>query len=435
MLDTVPLTVRCPQGRALSPFESIHALVCETTVMASRMAGPLDLDALHTAWDRLVQRNPVLTGRIGFGAAGPELIIEASTPAPPLTSGQVDPEEHTTTPIGIGETVSFLDVTPAPGDGHWVSLVTHHAIADGILVYHWFGILWQNYTQILAGATMPVAEPLPVPAATETLLADRGVTKGPRSGAERLDGVVVYPFRDPVGRSPDADPFAQHRIVTVLSAEDTAALRASAKALNETLHGLICGAVLLAERELLHPDGPLPMGLISHVNIRRWMSPPADEADGTNVLGYSCAQVTVDPADDPRHIGEQILRQLHTDLEDGVVQQTCLHIPDIIARWATSDNLEPISVSNMGEFAPLTLPAGLHAGEFQIRGNANYAVLAGGGPPDNLPLSTGRHHMVFSYHGRLNIQTIYPAAVLTADRAEAFADRIRTLLLTMAHDG
>jgi hypothetical protein len=43
--------------------------------------------------------------------------------------------------------------------------------------------------------------------------------------------------------------------------------------------------------------------------------------------------------------------------------------------------------------------------------------------------------MVFSYHGRLNIQTIYPAAVLTADRAEAFADRIRTLLLTMAHDG
>lgn len=403
--------------------------------MASRMAGPLNLDALNTAWNRLVHDNPVLTGRIGFGAGGLELTFEPTPPPPSVTADRVDPAQHTTTPIAIGETVSFLDVTATRDGEHWVSLVTHHAIADGILVYHWFGILWQNYTHILAGATIPVVGPVSVPAATETLLAERGVTKGSRSGAERLDGVVVYPFREPVGRGPDADPFAQHRLVTVLSAADTAALRASAKALNETLHGLICGAVLLAERELLEPDGALPMGLISHVNIRRWLNPPADDADGTNVLGYSCAQVAVDPADDPRDIGEQILRQLHTDLKDGVVQQTCLHIPDIIARWATSGNLEPISVSNMGEFAPLPLPADLHAREFQIRGNANYAVLAGGGPPDNLPLSTGRHHMVFSYNGRLNIQTIYPAAVLTTDRAGAFADRIRTLLLTMAHDG
>ncbi|MGJ6126493.1 hypothetical protein QN239_28350 [Mycolicibacterium sp. Y3] len=137
--------------------------------------------------------------------------------------------------------------------------------------------------------------------------------------------------------------------------------------------------------------------------------------------------MSVGPTDDPRAIGEEILDQLHTDLADGVVQQTCLHIPEIVARWASSDNLEPISVSNMGDFGSLPIPVS----DFRIRGNANYGVLAAGGPPENLPLSTGRHHAVFSYDGRLNLQTTYPAAVLTAERARAFADRIRTLLLAM----
>jgi hypothetical protein len=245
----------------------------------------------------------------------------------------------------------------------------------------------------------------------------------------------VYPFRDPVGRAPGDDPFAVHRIVTVFGVDQTVALRAVAKARNATLHGLICGAILLAERELLDSDGSLPIGLISHVNIRKRLDPPAEEADGTNVLGYSCAQVAVGLDDDPRIVGDEVLEQLRTDLDEGVVQQTCLHIPEIIARWASNDNLEPISVSNMGEFEPLRLPAGLEVGDFHIRGNANYAVLAGAGPPENLPLSTGRHHAVFSYGGRLNLQTIYPAAVLTRDRAEEFGHRISTLLLAMVQDG
>lgn len=394
--------------------------------MAIRVTEPLDPDALAAAWNRLVRQNPVLTGRIEFGAAGLELTFDATASRPPpVSTGRVDPEHTTTSPIAFGQPVSGLDVT-----GDWVSMINHHAVADGILMYHWLRTLCTDYAQILSGATIPEPDPLPVPAATETLLADRGVTKGTRTGAERLEGVPVHPFRDPVGRIPGADPFALHRLITVFSLEETAALRASAKAHHETLHGLICGAVLSAERELLEPDGALPIGLISHVNIRNWLNPPADDADGTNVLGYSCAQVCVGRDDDPRTIGAEILAQLHTDLDDGVVQQTCLHIPEIIARWASSDNLEPISVSNMGDFGSLPIPAS----DFRIRGNANYAVLAAGGPPENLPLSTGRHHAVFSYGGRLNIQTTYPTAVLTADRAHAFADRIRALLLAMLDD-
>ena len=413
-----------PQGRPLSPFESIHALVSETTVMTARVTEPLDRAALATAWERLVHQNPVLTGRIEFGAAGLELAVDGAPPEP-VSTGRVDPEHNTTDPIAFGQVVAGLDVT----DG-WVTLITHHAIADGILMYHWFATLWADYAQILSGATTPVPRPLPVPAATETLLADRGVVKGARTGAERLENVPVHPFHDPVGRTPGADPFALHRLITVFTRDETAALRASAKAHHETLHGLICGAVLSAERELLDPDGALPIGLISHVNIRKWIDPPAADADGTNVLGYSCAQVSVDRGDDPRAIGEQILHQLHTDLDDGVVQQTCLHIPEIVARWATSDNLEPISVSNMGDFGTLPIPVS----DFRIRGNANYAVLAAGGPPENLPLSTGRHHAVFSYDGRLNLHTTYPAAALSAGRAHAFAERIRVLLLTMLDD-
>lgn len=419
-----------PTGRTLSPFESIHAVVCETTVLTLRIAGPLDRSALGTAWQYVLAENPVLGGRIEFGATGLDLVLEPAGPAV-IDTGRVDPAQHTTTPIPFGQQVAALDVTPADEGGHWVSLLTHHSIADGILTYGWYLALWRLYSQIISGAAVSAPDPTPIPAAPEAVLAQRGVIKTARSGAERLDDVVVHPFRDPVGRSPGADPFALHRVVTVFSAEDTAALRASARAHNETLHGLICGAVLLAERELLEPDGAVPIGLISHVNIRKWLNPPAGDSEGTNLLGHSCARVAVGRTDDPRAVGEEVLRQLHADLDEGVVQQTCLHIAETIARWAAHDNLEPISVSNVGEFAPLPLPEGLTVQEFHIRGNAQYGILAGGGPPENLPLSTGRHHAVFSYGGRLHIQTTYPAAVLTAQRAREFAGRIETHLLAM----
>ncbi len=417
-------------SRALSPFESIHAVVCETTVMALRIAGRLDQQALTTAWRDLVQENPVLTGRIEFGSDGLYLVPDPQLTAS-VTVGRVNSADVTVTPIAFGEPVAGLDVSPRGLNESLVSLVTHHAIADGILTYHWLTALWRKYAQIAGGATIPPADPLPVPASPESLLADRGVSKGSRTGAERLDGIVVHPFRDPVGRLPGVDPFALHSNTTVFDLDETAALLAAAKARDTTLHGLICGAILLAERELLEPAGPLPIGLISHVNIRTRIDPPADAADGTNVQGYSCAQVAVAPEDDPRLIGEEILHQLHTDLDDGVVQQTCLHIVDIIARWASNDNLEPISVSNMGEFETLPEVEGLEVLDLHIRGNAHYAVLAGANPPEALPLSTGRHHAVYSFAGRLHVHTTYPAAVLTSERAQAFGLRVRELLLAL----
>jgi len=420
-------------GRALSPFESVHAVVCETTVMAVRVRGNLDRSALETAWRELVAENPVLTGRVGFGVEGVYLNVDDG-PAPPITEGRVNTADMTVTPIGFGEPVAGLDVSPGADSENWVSFVIHHAIADGILMYHWLSGLWSNYTQIVSGATLLHSDPLPVPAAPESVLADRGITKGARTGAERLDGVVVYPFRDPVGRSPGNDPLALRRIITVFGQDETAALRSAAKARNATLHGLISGAILLAERELLEPAGSLPIGLISHVNIRERLDPPAKAADGTNILGYSCAQVSVCVNDDPRVIGDEVLRQLRADLDEGVVQQTCLHIGEIIARWASNDNLEPISVSNMGEFEPLAVGDRLEVLDLQIRGNANYSVLAGSEPPESLPLSTGRHHAVFSYGGRLHLNTVYPNAVLTEERALAFGTRIKALLLAMAQD-
>lgn len=420
-------------GRALSPFESIHALVCETTVLSTLIDGTIDRSALTAAWHRLVTEHPVLTATIGFGADGLCLTVDPAVVTPTeVTTNRVDPSGTTTAPIPLGRPVAGVDVTADGPGGSWVSLVTHHAIADGILMYHWLGALWQHYCAQLRGTATVTTDPQPIPAAPEAVLAARGITKGTRSGAERLDGVKVYPFHEPVGRDAGHDPLALHRVVTELSADDTAALHAAATSHNSTLHGLICGAILVAERELLDVDGAVPIGLISHVNIRNRMSPPAGPAEGTNLVGYSCAQVAVAPADAPSVVGDEVLRQLHTDLDEGVVVQTCLHIPEMIVRWAGNDNLEPISVSNIGEFAPLELPDGLRVIDFHIRGNANYAVLAGNNPPDTLPLSTGRHHAVFSYDDRLHVETVYPAAVLTHERTLAFGARIRELLTAAA---
>ena len=420
-------------GRALSPFEAISAVVCETTVMSARVTGAIDQHALAAAWAVLLHENPVLSATIGFGPEG--LVLTAGQgPTAPISSGRVSPVDMTTTPIMFGQPVAGLDVNPLGVDEHWVSLVTHHAIADGILLYHWFTALWRTYTERVNGAPPTTVEPQPFPASPEMLLAERGVGKGTRTGAERLDGVVVYPFRDPVGRSAGRDPLALHRVVRVLSVEATTALRTTAKERNSTVHGLICGAILLAERELLAVDDAVPVGLISHVNIRTRLEPPVTNAEGTNVIGYSCVQVNVAPDDDPAAIGDEVLSALHTDLADGVVQQTCLHIPEIVARWASGDSLEPISVSNIGEFAPLPLPDGLAVLDFHLRGNANYAVLAGANPPEDLPLSTGRHHAVFSYGGRLHLQTLYPAAVLTPEDAEALGTRIAGLLTALTQE-
>lgn len=248
----------------------------------------------------------MLSATIGFGPEGLVLTGGRGPPAP-ISSGRVNPVDMTTAPITFGQPVAGLDVNTLGVDEHWVNLITHHAIADGILLYHWFTALWRGYTDQRSGAPITPAEPQPLPAAPETLLAERGVIKGSRTDAERLDGVVVYPFRDPVGRRAGHDPLALHRVVRVLSPESTAALRSAAKARNATVHGLICGAILVAERELLSVDGGVPVGLISHVNIRTRLDPPVANAEGTNVIGYSCVQVNVALDDDPAAIGDEVL--------------------------------------------------------------------------------------------------------------------------------
>ncbi|MCV7066788.1 hypothetical protein H7H51_15635 [Mycolicibacterium farcinogenes] len=125
----------------------------------------------------------------------------ATHPNPSAPVGSIPAQHHT--PIGFGQPVAGLDVTE-----DWVTLLTHHAVADGILLYHWFSTLWQNYAQILSGATVPEPAPVPVPAANETLLADAVSSRAPAPGRSAWTAwwCTRFAIRSAAPRAPTRSP-------------------------------------------------------------------------------------------------------------------------------------------------------------------------------------------------------------------------------------
>ncbi len=173
--------------RKLALSEEMLAETHNFVGLSAHLEGPIDVDALTDAFDLLLEAHPVLTARLERGADGRHELVADDLMHAGLEVVEVDASHIDNPPphFDQGESLVHLRLFIRDGQAH-PTLYVHHALADGHHMYGLIEELLSFYTDLVTnGKTGPVTAQ-PAPESIETVLADRGIHKGPRSGIERF---------------------------------------------------------------------------------------------------------------------------------------------------------------------------------------------------------------------------------------------------------
>ncbi|QIS04185.1 hypothetical protein F5X71_19265 [Nocardia brasiliensis] len=363
--------------RSLDPSELIHFRFGVYVGYSTRVRGALDTDTLAAAFETLREAYPVLSTRLVLDDDGGPVI--AAAPEPALISegaGQVaDP--LFALPDLDGRAAAIHLVRDRDG-AVAVTLLTHHAIADGHHSLHLLSELWTYYTAHAAG-TPTGAVPHEYPLSLEQLLVQRGLDAGP--APELPDPELFAPFaRD--------RPRVRERVRTRLSVEQTRALLAVGRKHGTTINGLV-SAALLATTAQVRGVGIETLHYTYPVDLRRRLTPEIGYPEGTNVLGLAYFAAEPHSDRDLLALADAITTSFRTGLASGALRTP----NDELMAVATADGFSQVVVStNWGVIPPLPTPADLEIEDFV---------------PDlpDSPLLAVAPHIITTYRGRLTVDT------------------------------
>ncbi|GAA1013802.1 hypothetical protein GCM10009551_100670 [Nocardiopsis tropica] len=408
--------------RALTPLE-VPYVVTNTTSSGSFIArGPIDADRLAAAYAALRREYPELTGRIEATAFGFDLV----TPDVPLdeASAPVIVEQR---PFAAGDVA--LGVQPdealaavqlvSDGDLHRVTLGVNHAVADGAHALFLNLRLWQLYTDPPAYAG-PVTD---LPAGPLDLADRLGASGTPgQFTAVAVESAGVVPTPAAV----DDGTFGFERIRIDEAA--TAAVRQRAKAAGVSVHGLLAGLIVTAERaELDRPtDEAVSMAVFSPVDLRGRCDPPVEAAAVTNFAGSSTAPVAVRGDAAPEDIGRIVLDRLKSDLADGTVVAALTGAAGVLVTGGA-----PVRLSNIGAIPAPAAPEEVTVLDFHTSSEVDIdrvRALVHSAPPEALAPLVGLHYHALTFGGRLSIELRYAPGTLSPEAVQRIRTRIEAAL-------
>jgi hypothetical protein len=314
--------------RRLAPSEDFFAETHTFTSVTLDLKGPLDVAAMSTAFDTLLEVYPVYAGHIEQGPDGRFQIVAADDLMHPGI-WLVEEGEELWPAYQLDQTEALINLLVRTGREHSeLTLYVHHSLSDGT---HIAGLAFELFTRftalVTAGDPGPVI-PQPAPESIETLLEQRGITKGERSGLDRFIPAMFaheLPPRRATSTVTDYDhPIAVPTARARLSKEETRALTKFGRKNRLFVNNLVSAAILLAEwriRETPH----IPIPYVYNVNLRPLLEPPVTATGGTLALGVATYLAQITPDTDIVELARDIADMLQADLSEGVVQQSLLH--------------------------------------------------------------------------------------------------------------
>lgn len=349
--------------RKLARSEDFFAETHTFTSVMLTLSGPVDVDAMSTAFDTLLEQFPVYAGHLEQGADGRYQIVMDDLLHPGIWV--LEEGEPPYTQLDQSIALIFLELTP--GDGHaQLTLYVHHSLADGNHIAGLLFELFSRYTAVVTTGDPGAVTPLPAPEPIEALLEQRGIQKQQRSGLDRFIPAMfaheLPPRRSTESRKtelPVPVPVGRGR----LDVAETAALVKFGRKNRLFVNNLVSAAILLAEWRLREtPHIPIPY--VYNVNLRPLLEPPVTPTGCTLALGVATylAQITHDT--DLVDLARDIASTLQADLADGVVQQSLLHFN--LQYEGTMPGLADVVLStNIGNVAAMPTPPGLEVTGFQ----------------------------------------------------------------------
>ncbi|MBF6332212.1 phthiocerol/phthiodiolone dimycocerosyl transferase family protein [Nocardia transvalensis] len=404
--------------RPLAPSEAFLGETGGYIGYSARVRGHLDRAAVWEAFEALRRSYPVLASRIAYDATGRAVIEEDQDFLPVVSRHDISPQEKGSDdpllglPDPQGRTAAVHIAQDDP-DQAWVTLLTHHAIADGHHSLQLLADLWRFYADIVDGrAVWPNRHGYPRP--LEELLSERGITTDtPTATDSTTPTTPVAPINLDHPRTPQ--PTTERIRLTI---EETQALVEFGHQANTTINGLVSAALLKATADTLDVGiGDLTYQYV--VDLRTRLTPSVGYTEGTNVLGMAHFTADTDADTGIATLARAVSGKLARDLAAGEIQRSALR-PDehtyISAR---------IVSTNWGKIPPLNTPQRLTIEDFRptIHPTNPQPTL-----PDR-PSNIGTFYVITTFNGQLTIEP------LLAPRPDATvaADRIRALLTDIPH--
>jgi hypothetical protein len=395
--------------------------------------GSLDVDSLKSAFAGLREEYPVLSYWMEAAEEGPRMVTNG--PGQPVEKVvrvvEGDVESELPPCLDIEASLSFLDIT-SDNDRHRITLWLDHAIADGANALFLCFRLFSLYTRVIHDGSVGELTAHPVPKSPQQALAERGIAPGEWTSVDRLDGVRWSGSMPTAGSLPEGDLQPQLKRVRMQPGVSSG-LRHLAKEQGLTVHGLVAGAVALAEREAflgLPNDEAVPIGLISPVNMRFRVSPPLGLAEVTNFLGHLVVRLMVSCQNDPVELGGAVVKQLRADLDSGLLLGAMAHPSptDTPGQW--------IAISNMQDVPFPELPADLVAedGLIMLENDMSQIRALIAATPDDatLPAPSGSIYYVYSFAGVLSVSLMTLPGSISEEGRDRILNRVVELLTMMA---
>lgn len=393
--------------RPLGGTETMFAISGTAITYYALVTGALDASVMQRAFDRLAHHNPVLFASISV--EGQEFVLRRGwRRALPFSVGAGDARQWFSgwsQPVDQTRDLTRLDIVT---DDHAtaIGLTVHHAIADGRAGFALLGELWSLYTDLLAGRHVdrPVrAFPRPLEAVVHSSADQAG---------QPADPYDVAAFTDLPRSALTGATSVQGQFTLELTARQTATLRDDARSNGVTVHALLSGTTLVAERSLIDGDGPELLLTSSAVDLRAALPTPMAPLDGTNIIAVLPDAIVVDPPTRPAEAGRAVVDRINAERTSATLPARSLLGPIDLNLLLGAP---PMSfITNIGRVPAMATPPGTEITDLR------FAF------PNQITKSLT--YVVTGWQDRLRIDVLHPLLGLPPARAAELRAALATLL-------
>lgn len=396
-------------SRQLDEFEKIFLASVSYPCDLAQYEGFLDECALTLAYNILCARHPVLCGTITKDGDDDLVCVQSYGDS---RIKIVDGDEE----VLVDELRALLNIRDIAaqllvvrGDEHgFVGLCAHHALFDYGSFGAIFDQLWQLYANVLERQPIRPASNPRLPRSPVSLLKERWY-----AGLESSESTAPRIQRNKIkGR------FTEQLLT--LNEDETARVSKAARENAASLHGLVCGALLVALRaEARSVSGEVSMACHSAVNLRTRVSPAVADTEATQFDGIQRSDVKVASDSDFVKIGKAVKDRLDADIAMRKVvpihEQANFKVDTPLEK-----RLSQLAVSNCGALPLLAQPRGLVIKSRVLR------TFTGAEASTICPA-----YCVNSYNGKLQIMSGYPSNHFTGEEVERINERVVSQLCSL----
>lgn len=368
--------------------------------LTAEYSGEIDLTALGRAFEILCQNHPVLRACIRQDDHGYMLYVpEDSHPELVIRDGnETTLWQEPNNPWDPARALSRLILFKGDNRG-FVSLRADHCIVDGSAIASMFFELWNLYSSLFRGIKVSPKPQQSLPVSPYELLTQRWgqISLAMSSDATRNNSPVL-----------DC-PSVRRRLV--LSTSETTHLIAAAKTNRTSVYALVCGAIIVALRNLGTPRGPARMACWSAIDLRNRVTPSVGATESTNFSCRNRSDVTVAVNDDAIAVGREIKSQLDNAIAR---REVSINLSEYLSSQVETDleqRLATLMISNMGNLSQFEQPQGLTITDLLTLTRRDVSL--------KFPT-----HAVFTFQGRLSVRCTYPSALFTEEEVDGLINEI-----------